>query len=352
MPVTKRGNSWQVQHTFDGKRIRYSFRNERDADIWDKEAALSIAKGIAPVPPVKGKPQVVETQGRTLRDIHRVTHQTRWASLRTTAMTEVGERVVQALGEDMPVSHVTYELMVDWVGKMRSSGRSQATINRHLAALSAMLTMAHDMRWIQDRPKMPYGKERKKERRFLTHEEELLVLAKLENKPEWALAVFAVETGMRLSEIIGLRWKDFGHSSVTVSMSKNEGGRTVPLTKRAKAVIETRRGLDRGPFASMNRHEASRRFRQAVLESGVSPEGLVFHSLRHTCASRLVMAGVDIRRVQAWMGHRTISSTMVYAHLARNSLQDVVAQVEAYTDTQYLVRNDAATCGKICPVVA
>jgi hypothetical protein len=47
---------------------------------------------------------------------------------------------------------------------------------------------------------------------------------------------------------------------------------------------------------------------------------VVPHILRHTCASRLVQGGIDIRRVQMWLGHQTLQMTMRYAHLATNDL--------------------------------
>jgi integrase len=56
---------------------------------------------------------------------------------------------------------------------------------------------------------------------------------------------------------------------------------------------------------------------------------VVFHSLRHTYISRLVMAGVDIRTVQELAGHRTITMTMRYAHLAPEHKKRAVAKLDA-----------------------
>jgi integrase len=65
---------------------------------------------------------------------------------------------------------------------------------------------------------------------------------------------------------------------------------------------------------SQPREIPSRWFTAACKEAGV--KDFTWHSLRHTFASRLVMAGVDLRTVQELMGHRTITTTMRYAHLA------------------------------------
>ena len=55
---------------------------------------------------------------------------------------------------------------------------------------------------------------------------------------------------------------------------------------------------------------------------------VVPHILRHTCASRLVRGGIDIRRVQMWLGHQTLQMTMRYAHLATNDLDSCVKVLE------------------------
>ena len=58
--------------------------------------------------------------------------------------------------------------------------------------------------------------------------------------------------------------------------------------------------------------------------------GITLHTYWHTCASRLVQGGVDIRRIRDWMGHTTIQTTMIYAHLAPTDLfvgADVLDQV-------------------------
>ena len=58
-------------------------------------------------------------------------------------------------------------------------------------------------------------------------------------------------------------------------------------------------------------------------------DDVVFHSLRHTYISRLVMAGVDIRTVQELAGHRTITMTMRYTHLAPGQKKRAVARLDA-----------------------
>ena len=81
-----------------------------------------------------------------------------------------------------------------------------------------------------------------------------------------------------------------------------------------------------GPFANLTQPGFRAVWNDAKAEIGLSGDTQVApHILRHTCASRLVRGGVDIRRVQIWLGHRTLSMTMRYAHLVTNDL-DASAQ--------------------------
>ena len=68
-----------------------------------------------------------------------------------------------------------------------------------------------------------------------------------------------------------------------------------------------------------------------VKKAGVN--NFTWHDLRHTFASRLVMAGVDITTVAALMGHKKIQMTMRYAHLAKEHKQDAVDRLCTPADT-------------------
>jgi site-specific recombinase XerD len=69
-----------------------------------------------------------------------------------------------------------------------------------------------------------------------------------------------------------------------------------------------------------------RRFQTLVDRAGIA--GVTLHTLRHTCASRLVQAGVDLYVVQKWLGHSTIVTTERYAHLSVENLEGAVSALE------------------------
>lgn len=133
----------------------------------------------------------------------------------------------------------------------------------------------------------------------------------------------ALNSGMRPSEQYGLTWDrvDLTRKIVTIPKSKNGRTRYIPLNSVAIAAFKTlkQRSLDGAEpvFVTMGGEPLQgykHWFQPAVSEAGV--RGFTWYCLRHTFASRLVMAGVDLRTVAELMGHQQIQMTMRYAHLA------------------------------------
>lgn len=101
---------------------------------------------------------------------------------------------------------------------------------------------------------------------------------------------------------------------------KSKESRTVPLNSNLKAILEPLarnkgfcfRDADGNQWTPVR---LSDEFKRLI----VKPSGLAnfsLHTLRHTFASHLVMKGVSIYKVSTWLGHSTVSTTMIYAHLA------------------------------------
>ncbi len=133
----------------------------------------------------------------------------------------------------------------------------------------------------------------------------------------------AIHTGMRRSEQYSLEWSNinFERKLLTIPRSKHGGSRHIPLNTVALAAfrrllpnIETSNlvflNQDRHASLQGNKHW----FEDAISEAGI--RDFTWHDLRHTFASRLVMAGEGLRMVQEVMGHKSITTTCRYAHLA------------------------------------
>ncbi len=161
--------------------------------------------------------------------------------------------------------------------------------------------------------------------RWLNIEEEITLRSILEEKysqhmPEFDLAL---NTGLRRGEMYRLRWEDVDLEGKTlrVVLSKNGESRQVRLNEFAVRALMRLRTMCEGKgwvFMSTTggRLQGPRHwFGSAVAEAGL--ENFHWHDLRHTFASRLVMAGVDLRTVQELMGHKSIQVTVRYSHLAQ-----------------------------------
>ncbi|MDQ0319648.1 integrase [Pararhizobium capsulatum DSM 1112] len=216
------------------------------------------------------------------------------------------------------------------LGLLRKRGNSNATINRKMAALSKLLRKAFKMGDIHSLPEFRRQKEKAGRIRFLEYDEEDRLFAAIASRNEAyaRLCVFLVDTGARLGEAISLHWGDIHNNRVTFWVTKSGRSRSVPLTGRAADAVSTK-SASTGPFVGIDQQQFRSVWNASKLDVGLADDAdVVPHVLRHTCASRLVRGGIDIRRVQMWLGHQTLQMTMRYAHLASHDLDMCVPILE------------------------
>jgi site-specific recombinase XerD len=214
---------------------------------------------------------------------------------------------------------------------------SPATINRHRALLSLTYRLAIRNGKIKENPArlVRHRLEDNARIRFLSPEEETKLREAIEAACPERIAELelAMNTGIRLSEQYRLRWEDvsFTRRTLTIQRSKNGATRHVPLNKAALSALETLAKRTGGSeFVCGGAMEPRRWFEPVVKAAGL--EDFTWHCLRHTFASRLVMAGVDIRTVQELLGHKTISMTVRYSHLAPKHTLAAVERLDAPTE--------------------
>jgi integrase len=167
----------------------------------------------------------------------------------------------------------------------------------------------------------------------------------------WIIDVikFAVYTGLRRGELCDLRWGAVDLESGFLTVRETENFRTktgdeerVPIIESAKDVLQRQqkdretdkdaehvfKGANGGP---LNPNYLSERFRHYRKLADL-PDNISFHSLRHTCASLLVMGGTPLRTVMSMMRHSTLDVTMRYAHLAperyKNQIEEGMSDVK------------------------
>lgn len=251
------------------------------------------------------------------------------------------------------------------VNKILAGGCSARTAEYAFSVLRAAIRQAMKEEILLRDPTLAVCLPKKKRREIqpLTELQWVLLLNASEKESPQFYAELLVEwaTGLRRSELIGLKWSDIDMKTGTVTVNRavmnGEHGPTLGETK----TDASRRTLALPPtvIAELKRQrarQAAQRLKSKVwqkndfvfpssvgtaqepsvisrtfarIATAVGLKGFSFHKLRHDHASRLVMAGIHVKKIQAQLGHSNISITMdTYSHLAPNARDEISALLE------------------------
>jgi integrase len=255
---------------------------------------------------------------------------------------EMAYRALQPFFTGYRLAAISPFLIEKYKRSRKEQGRSEVTINRELAFLKNLFTMAVKWGKASANPvsQVRFFREDNGRTRIVTDEEEARLLACC-NPYLRPLVITALHTGFRKSELLALRWEhvDFRHHLITVeaAYAKNGETRGIPMTATLTGALHALKGCEAEPSAPVflthrgtpYRHIA-KVFGSACRRAGLTD--VTLHDLRHTFASRLVMAGVDLPTVQALMGHKTIAMTMRYTHLAPGHKRTAIAVLDRSTE--------------------
>lgn len=191
--------------------------------------------------------------------------------------------------------------------------------------------------------KFDFPKTDNKRMRFLTNDEleKLFTELKKRSYQIFLIALLSADSGLRAGEIFNLTWADINLHQKTffIRDPKNGKNRHAYMTTRVfEEFSKLKQGLG-NQFIFQSREgnkieHVSRTFARAVtasqLNKGISDrrQKVVFHSLRHTFASRLVQKGVSLYEVKELLGHTDIKMTMRYAHLANETLRQAISKLD------------------------
>ena len=210
-----------------------------------------------------------------------------------------------------------------------------ATVTRNLAVLKHVFSTAIEWGYLYENPAKSVKTLRINNRRlrYLTAEEidRLTNAAGVHLKP---IIILAVNTGMRRGEIFDLEWVhvDLKNRVIEVIDSKNGDKRTIAING---TLLETLHRLPRridtpNMFPGKNGGrltDIKTAFPKARKKAGLND--VRFHDLRHTFASHLVMAGVDLMTVKELLGHKTLKMTDRYSHLSPDHKANAVKVLDA-----------------------
>lgn len=287
------------------------------------------------------------------------TQSTTWRGLRTYILPEIENILLQKLTPD----HIQAI-----VRSMQSKGLAPSTIQRHVGTLVQCLEQAVSNEKITKNPAakvtMPDGEE--KEIEAFTPDEQEILLQNLPDTTNGRAIRFLLGTGMRVSEMCGLKWSDIkkdgahvqrqnmtikdwasdGYINIEPTPKTKRGKRVVPLTQPLRTLLEVQRKaqaedrLKLGEAYSYNgyvfatatgraqdRNNIGRTLRSICKRTGIQQHGV--HALRHTFATRWVQCNPDIVALSRILGHANPAFTYkVYCHTDQDSMQKGMDRLE------------------------
>ncbi|MEI6261232.1 MAG: site-specific integrase [Deltaproteobacteria bacterium] len=179
--------------------------------------------------------------------------------------------------------------------------------------------------------------------RFLSPDEAgaLLDEIKKHSLQSYRMSLLSLYTGLRLGEICKLTWDciDFQNKRVLIIAPKNGEDRTVFMVPIVHQMFNE---MEPGDHNSLVFHSktndkiifVSKTFNRAVdhlgLNAGITDrkKKVVFHTLRHSCASQLAMSGADLPTIQNVLGHKTLAMTERYSHLSNEHIENALNRLQ------------------------
>ncbi|MDA8104744.1 MAG: integrase [Nitrospiraceae bacterium] len=363
--IYKRGRIWWITYIgLDGKQYFESSKSDLKADAEYKLACKrkDIGEGKEPV----------------TRKIQKYTFQELWEKYKEWAVKQKSYRskklYINQIGpvfNSVPIRNFNTWMVEQFQSQEYNKGKKPATVNRYLQLIKHMFTKAVEWEMVEEDVlkkvrKVKLLPENNRRLRFLSKEECRALISSCDShlKP---IVVTALNTGCRKGEVLSLEWEkhvDLRHGFITLDKTKNGDRREIPINDTLRGALQglTRRldvpyvffdAVSGKPFRDVKRsfgtalkrvdthkcpdcscQKVKVRIKEAPIEKcpqcganmavvkGI--QDFHFHDLRHTFASHLVMAGVDLTTVSRLLGHKTLTMTLRYAHLAPSHMAKAV----------------------------
>jgi len=332
MSVYKKGNTYYIDYYADGKRKRECIGpDKRLAETVLRKRKVEIAEGRHLNIKKNEKIKFREFADEFLA-LHSKINKKSWKSdfynLKNIAPFFKGKNLYEITVQD-----------VERFKAQRSKGVKPATVNRDLATIKTLFNKAVEWGKLEESPakKVKFLREPSGRLRYLEKEEirKLLSNCSPRLKPIVTVALF---TGMRRGEILGLKWQDidFQRGIVYLYNTKNSEKREVFMNDLVKKTLISVLKHPDSSYIFCNKdgkpyHDIRKSFFTALKNSGIL--NFKLHDCRHTFASQLVMAGVDINTVRELLGHKDIRMTLRYSHLSQDHKQRAVDILGRQMDT-------------------
>jgi integrase len=323
---------WFIDFTYEGKRIRHfgGFTKEQARNALAKLRIEKLDEKLGFKKPGSRDPIPFEQFAGDFLETYCKQNKKSWKGdelILEALKTHFKGETLQSIGPEM----------IERYKAKRRAEVSPATVNRGLACLRTMFNKAVDWGRLESNPLrgVKKFKENNARERILSglEAQRLVENAVPSIRP---VLIVALNTGMRRNEILSLKWADidFAWGLILIADSKSGKPRKIPMNS---AVLETLRGLPReaeyifyNPETKTHIKNISAGF--ATARKKAKLEGLRLHDLRHTAASKMIEAGVDIVTVSKILGHSSIQMTMRYAHPTPENMRRAVEHLTEILD--------------------
>lgn len=234
-------------------------------------------------------------------------------------------------GNDIPIDKINHYWINSYINHLKRQGLTNNSCNVYLSKLSAMFRQAVKDKLLVHNPMLGINKLKEEEthREYLTIDEvRAMAGAWCKHKDLKRAFLFSCLTGLRYSDIVGLRWRDVRQQGcfTRIVYRQQKTGKQEYLDLSPQAVVYMgERGKNNQPIFTcpINSGAILRRW---AAEAGIHKH-ITFHSGRHTFAVMMLDLGVDIYTVSKMLGHKDIKTTQIYAELLDKRKQDAVLRI-------------------------
>jgi integrase len=318
--IYKRGGVYWIRFAgLDGTIIRESSRSSKfkDAEVLLIKRRQLIKEG--------KEPEIKKISNHSFREL--ATEYLKWTERQRGSKQKVNvvKQLVKVFGQ-YPLRYFGSRMLEQYQTERTQAGNKSATVNRHLATIKHMFNKAVEWDWVEEEVlkrvrRVKLLEENNRRLRFLSFEECQALINNCD-KHLRPIVIMALNTGMRRGEILSLKWDnvDLKHGFILLEITKNGERREIPINEMPR---DTLQGILRRidiPYVFYDQttgkpyQRVTRSFISACRRAGI--RDFHFHDIRHTFASHLVMARVDLTTVKELLGHKTLAMTLRYAHLA------------------------------------
>jgi len=305
---TKNGERWCCDLQFKGQpRFYDTFDTESEARLRELEIKDCMKKGVQP--PLASTDSFLQ-RIPVLSVVVAKVKRDRWSHQSSSLHHNLSiDQFRSWLGDDPKVTSITAAVIADYVDYLRTERQLvDNTINKRLSSVRVVMGYCLENGYISFMPVIPHYKISEGRKRWLDFEEEVLIFSEFKKKRQRLFFQLLLETGCRIGEMHSINWDDIRGNTLWIWGVKSKGRKTrsMLLTDKALEVL-----AELGKDGKKGRIFKSDCKNRAGFEAD---DELTPHCLRHTCATRLVNAGVHARTIQSWLGHKDITTTLLYMH--------------------------------------